>query len=154
MSELALEGAAGGVGHWQDWRQHVPITVGAPAAGSGFTHAVPGATFQRVRVVSFLLTTDGNAASRLPRVEFLNAAGDVFAAVAAPFTLAASLAARFTFGIGLNQYGANNAAQIGGPLPDVLLESGLAVRVAIASVQAGDQVSGSSLFVDQYPVRD
>ena len=146
--------AGGGVRHYDEWVQHEPVTIGSPAAGSGFTHTVPGSTVQRVRSLSFLLTNDGNAANRLPRVEFLNASGEVFAAVAAPFTIPANVAARYTFGVGLQQYGANGAAQIGGPIPDYKLSAGLALRVVIANVQAGDQISVASLFVDQFPLRD
>jgi hypothetical protein len=146
--------SSGGVRHYDDWAQHEPVTVGAPAVATGFTHRVPGATVQRIRSVSFVLVADANAANRIARVEYLDAAGAVFAAVAAPFTVTANITSRLTFGIGIQQFGANAAAQIGGPLPDLLLQAGLAVRVAVAAIQAGDQISGASLFVDQYPIRD
>lgn len=146
--------SSGGIRHYDDWRQHEPITVGAPAVATGFTHRVPGSTVQRIRSVSFVLVADANAANRIARVEYLNAAGDVFAAVGSPFTVTAAVTSRLTFAIGLQQFGANAAAQIGGPLPDFLLQAGLAIRVAVASIQAGDQLSGISLFVDQLPIRD
>lgn len=157
MTTLATEpGGAppGSVRHYSDWRQHEPITVGSPAVATGFTHVVPQAVVQRVVLVSFVLVADGNAANRIPRVEYLNAAGAVFAAVAAPFAITAGVTARFTFAIGIQQFGAAAAAQIGCALPDLLLMDGLAVRVAVAAIQAGDQISGASLFVDQSPVRD
>src|SRR5215211_5628685 len=47
----------------------------------------------------------------------------------------------------------NAAAHIGGPLPDLILMDGLAVRVAVTAIQAGDQLSGISLFVAQSTVR-
>lgn len=138
-----------------DARRRVePITVGAPAAGAGFTHVVPGAATQRVVTVSFRLVNAVAAANRIPRVEFLDAAGNVFAAVAAPFVTTSGVTSRFTFGVGLNQYGANDAAQIGGPLPDLELIAGLAVRVAVASINAADQIDGAALFVEQTGVRD
>jgi uncharacterized membrane protein YjjP (DUF1212 family) len=115
---------------------------------------VPSSTVQRIVSVSFVLVADANAANRIARVEYLNAAGDVFFAVAAPFTVTAAVTSRLSFAIGMPQYGANAAAQIGGPLPDFLLIGGLALRVAVASIQAGDQISGASLFVDQLPIRD
>jgi hypothetical protein len=133
---------------------HEPITIGAPAVATGFTHVVPGATRQRIVSVSFVLAADANAANRIPRVEFLNAAGAVFFAVAAPFTVTANVTSRLNFGIGIQQFGANAAAQIGAGLPAFKLNAGLAVRVAVAAIQAGDQISGASLFVDQWAVRD
>lgn len=135
-------------------RRVEPITVGSPAAGAGFTHPVPGAATQRIRTVSFRLVNAAAAANRIPRVEFLDAAGAVFAAVAAPFKTTTGVTSRFTFGIGLNQYGADDAAQIGGPLPDLELIAGLAVRVVVGAMNAGDQIDGAALFVEQLAVRD
>lgn len=140
--------------HYDADYAHEPITIGSPAVATGFTHRVTGATRQRIITVSFVLVADANAANRIPRVEYLNAAGDVFAAVAAPFTVTANITSRLTFGIGIVQFGANAAAQIGASLPDLHLNAGLAVRVAVAAIQAGDQISGASLFVDQWAVRD
>jgi hypothetical protein len=115
---------------------------------------VPSSVVQRIVAVSFVLVADANAANRIARVEYLNAAGDVFFAAAAPFTVTAGVTSRLNFGIGIQQFGANAAAQIGGPLPDFMLIGGLAVRVAVASIQVGDQISAASLFADQWPIRD
>jgi hypothetical protein len=136
------------------WAEHEPRAIPTPAVATGFTYVVPGTVRERIMAVSFVLVADANAANRLPRVEYLNAAGDVFASVAAPFVLTATLTSRFTFAVGLQQFGANAAAQIGGPLPPLKLNSGLSVRVSVGAVQAGDQISVASLFVDQWPVRD
>lgn len=130
-----------------------PATVGSPAVATGFTRTFPGSEVTRVLSVSFVLVTDANAANRIVRVEYLNASGDVFAAVAAPFLQVASITTRYTFAVGLQTFGAASAAFMGGPLPDFVLMDGLAVRVAIAAVQAGDQLSGASLFVAQSTVR-
>ena len=139
--------------HDEDYA-HEPITIGSPPVATGFTHVVPGSSRQRIVAVSFILVADANAANRIARVEYLNAAGAVFFAVAAPFTVTANITSRLNFGIGVQQFGANAAAQIGGPLPDFNLAAGLAVRVAVTAIQAGDQISGASLFVDQWAVRE
>jgi hypothetical protein len=78
----------------------------------------------------------------------------VFYVAASPFLIVANTTTRFNFAVGQMQFGANSAAQIGAGLPDFILNSGLAVRVAVTGVQAGDQISGVSLFLDQWPVRD
>lgn len=136
-----------------EWR-YEPVTVGSPAVALGFTHDIPFSEIQRVLGISFQLVTDANAANRIARVEYLNASGAVFFTVASPFTVTASLTSRLNFGVGLQQFGANAAAQIGGPLPDFPLCGGLAVRVAVASIQVADQVQGISLYVAQRTVRD
>jgi hypothetical protein len=133
---------------------HEPITIGSPPVATGFTHTVPGASRQRIVTVSFVLVADANAANRIARVEYLNAAGAVFFAVAAPFTVTANITSRLNFGVGIQQFGANAAAQIGASLPPLELNAGLAVRVAVTAIQVGDQISGASLFVDQWAVRD
>jgi hypothetical protein len=133
---------------------HEVITVGSPAVATGFSRTVPGASRWRVQSVSFVLVADANAANRIARVEYLDASGAVFAAVAAPFTVTANITSRLTFGIGIVQFGANAAAQIGASLPNLRLNPGLSVRVAVAAIQAGDQISGAALFVDQWAVRD
>src|SRR5215208_1385937 len=130
-----------------------PATVGSPAVATGFTRVFPGSVVVVSLRKKFVLVTDGNAANRIVRVEYLNASGDVFAAVAAPALQVASITTRYTFGVGLQTFGAASAAFMGGPLPDFVLMDGLALRVVIAAVQAGDQISGASLFVAQATVR-
>jgi hypothetical protein len=133
---------------------HEVVTIGSPAVATGFTKRVTGASRWRVQSVSFVLVADANAANRIARVEYLDAAGAVFFAVAAPFTVTANITSRLNFGIGIQQFGANAAAQIGAGLPAFKLNAGLAIRVAVTAIQAGDQISGASLFVDQWAVRD
>lgn len=136
-----------------EWR-YEPVTIGSPAVALGFTYTAPFSETTRVLGASFQLVTDANAANRIARLEYLNAAGAVFFTVASPFTVTANLTSRLNFGVGLQQFGANAAAQIGGPLPDFPLCGGLAVRLAVTAIQAGDQVQGISLYVAQRTVRD
>jgi hypothetical protein len=136
-----------------DGRTSEPVTIASPAVATGFTHTFPKSEVTRVVSVSFVLVADGNAANRICRVEYLKTEGIVFFAVAAPFTVTAGVTSRLNFGIGVQQFGANAAAQIGAALPDFELQGGCSVRVAVTAVQAGDQISAASLFVDQWPVR-
>lgn len=134
-------------------RRREPVTIGSPAVASGFTYRFSGAEVTKLISVSFVVVTDANAASRIPRVEFLDSTGAVFFAVAAPFTQAATKTTRYNFGIGVEQFGANDAAQMGAGLPEFHLTENEAIRVAVAAIQAGDQLSGIHLFVDQRSVR-
>lgn len=131
---------------------HEVVTVGSPVAGAGFTRTVPGDVLWIVRSVSFSMVNAAAAASRIPRVEFLDGSGSVFFAVAAPFHTTTGVTSRFSFGVGINQFGAIDAANIGAPIPELTLVGGLAVRVAVTAMNAGDQISGAALFVDQLPV--
>jgi hypothetical protein len=133
---------------------HEVVIIGAPPVATGFTHNVPGASRQRIVTLSFVLFTDANAANRLPRIDYNDSAGNAFFSVGAPFSTPANSTGRYSFGIGVMQFGANAAAAIGGPLPDVRLSVGLSISVAVVGIQVGDQVDGISLFVDQWPVRD
>lgn len=139
--------------HDEDY-SHEVVTIGSPAAGQGFLHTVPGASRQRIRSVSFVLVNAVAVANRLPRVEFLDASGAVFYSAAAPFVTTSGVTSRFNFAVGVTQLGANDAAQIQGALPSFKLNAGLSIRVAIGAVNAADQISGASLFVDQWAVRD
>ncbi len=139
--------------HWSE-AEHEVRAIPTPAVATGFTYTVPGTVLERVMSLSFVLVADANAANRICRVEYLAANGDVFASVAAPFTVTAAITSRLTFGVGLQQFGANAAAQIGGPLLPIKLRSGLSVRVAVLNVQVGDQISVAYLSVEQWPVRE
>lgn len=138
--------------HPDRW-QHEPVSIGSPAAGQGFTYTLPKTCVAVVRSVSFTLVNAAAAGSRIPRLEFLTNEGAVFASVAAPFTTGNAVTSRFTFAVGIQQFGANDAAAIGAPIPKYVLEDGAAVRVAIAAVNVADQVSGVFAFVDQLPIR-
>lgn len=133
--------------------QHEPVSVGSPAAGQGFTYSVPKSEIQVVRAVSFVLVNAAAAASRIPRVEFLTNNGDVFFVAASPFVTTTGKTARFNFAVGIQQFGADDAAQIGAAIPKFTLEDGAKIRVAVTAVNAADQISGVYLFVDQLGIR-
>ena len=124
-----------------------------PAVATGFAYTVPGTVDQLVVAVSFQLVTDGNAADRLVTFQFVDYDGTSYAPVAAPFTQAASLTTLYTFAVGIQQFGADDAAAIGCGIPPVKLPSGCGVKVTLGSVQVGDQVSAVALLLNQWPVR-
>jgi hypothetical protein len=66
------------------------------------------------------------------------------------FTQTAGLTTVYTFGLGLVQYGANAAANIGAPLADLILCRGQKLQTTITNIQAGDAISNARLVVDQY----
>lgn len=128
-------------------------SVASPAAGAGFTIPTSGAVEQTLRSLSFRLVTDGNAASRIVVFQFLDPDGTAFGQCAAPFTLAASKTCDFTCAVGIQEFGANDAANIGVPIPEIKLDQTLSVAVTITGVQVGDQVSRIRAAWDRWPVR-
>lgn len=133
---------------------HEVVAVPSVSAGSFPSVTVPGSQEWRIEGVSFVLDTSGVAGARLVRLEYLNGNYETFFTAAAPFTVAANGLTRFSFGIGMQQFGANNAANIGGPLPNFRLPPGHGVLWNGDNFDVGDQFSGAFLFVRQYVVQD
>lgn len=106
-----------------------------------------------VEAVSFTLVSDANAASRIVVFQFHDGSGTSYAPVAAPFVQTASHTSRYTFAVGIQQFGANDAANIGAGIPPVRLDVGYGITVTIAAKQATDQVSAVALLLSQWAVR-
>ena len=124
---------------------------GRPAAGGGFTYQQPGSERQLIALVAFRLVTSAAVANRLVTVAFKGGDGVVIGTFGAGFTQAASLTTDYTFGVGLNAYGANGAAAIGAPLPLLWFQDPISVVASVAAVDAGDQISNVRVTVIQVP---
>jgi hypothetical protein len=122
-----------------------------PAVASGFTYTVGGKYWERIVSVDFKLVTDGNAANRIVTLAYQDQDAREFARTASPFAQAAGITTQYGFGIGMMQFGAASAASIGGPLPSLFLRPGHKLVVSIAAVQAGDQVSLVTLYIERFP---
>lgn len=152
MTDVALDwGLIAGLAWERPASQFVPSP--APAVGDGFTYTVPGTMDQEIVAVSFQLVTDDNAADRIAVFSFLDPDGNPYAPVGSAFTQAASLTTVYTFAVGIQQFGADDAANIGVPIPAVKMLSGYGVQVSLDAVQVGDQISGVRLLLNQWPVR-
>lgn len=148
--EDAYEGAR------ESWWLHgsrEPRSFGNPAAGTGLTYKVPGAVEQELLSISFVYAAAAGGGVRTPFIRFLDWQGVAFCDVAAPFTIAATFTSRVTFAVGINQFGANNAASIGAPIPPMRLGDGLSFIVQALAIQAGDTITQASMFLAQWPLR-
>lgn len=125
------------------------VAVSGAAAAAGVEHPLPGVEQFRVHAVTFKLTTAAGVANRRPVLELLDSSGTAVAAVAAPFTLSAGKTSTFTFGAGLQQFGANDAEQIGGPFVAGWLAGNLTIGVTVAAAQAGDAIADVRLLLEQ-----
>lgn len=153
--ELAREGF-GGTGVVEDWFLHgsrVAISLGSPAAGQPLNYTPPRSVEQAVLAVSFTYTCSAGVANRVPFVRFVDQSGVAFCEVATPFLLVATNAARVTFGVGMQQFGANSAARLGAGIPELRLGDGLAVQLGATAMAAADTITNARLFVAQWDVR-
>lgn len=125
------------------------VTVSTPAAGAGVTFKYSGSEFWRVRAVCFQLVTSNAVANRIGYLDFLDGDGKRLGRFSSGYTQTASLTTVYTFGLGMNVYGANAAASIGAPLPELWLRKGCSLSVGVTAIDAGDQISAVRVTLDQ-----
>lgn len=132
---------------------HEVVGLSSPAAGAALTYIVPGAVQQQVLSVSFTYTASAQAANRVPFVRFLDAGGVPFCDVGTPYVLVASDSSRVTFGVGVQQFGADSAARIGAAIPEMWLQDGLRLQISATAIDAADTITNARLYVCQRPVQ-
>lgn len=125
------------------------VAVQSPAAGAGFTVKVPQAEFWRPRALCFQMVTSATVASRIVYLDLIDGAGVKMGRFSSGFTQTASLTTVYTFGLYMNAYGANAAASIGAPIPELWLRPGCKLTVGVTAVDTTDQISAIDLTVDQ-----
>jgi hypothetical protein len=137
-------------------RSHPRSAVAAvpmPAAGGGFTVPVPGTQEWEVLAVSFKLVASAVAGSRIAVLTYTDPDGIAFAALASPFTVAASNTSRILFASGIQQSGANNAGNIATPVPPFKLGVGSSLVVTVLAVDVADQISEARVTYNAWNVR-
>jgi hypothetical protein len=138
-----------------EWREpgSEVVPVPPPAAGAGFTYDVPGTLEAEIVSVQFTLTTSATVASRIPVLSFVGPGGVTFASIAAAFHTAASLTSTYLFAYGIQQFGADDAANIGAPIPCYKLRVGQGISVAVTAIDATDAISNVVVAAREWPVR-
>jgi hypothetical protein len=130
-----------------DLGQVVPIP--APAAGAGFSYKYGRNEFWKPRVVCFQLVTSATVASRIVYLDVIDGGGLKIGRFSSGYTQTASLTSVYTFGINMNEYGANAAASIGAPIPELWLHPGAKLSVGVTAIDTTDQLSAINLTLDQ-----
>lgn len=120
-----------------------------PAAGAGFSSTYALSEFWMPRSLCFQLVTSSAVATRIVSLDIIDGAGRKMGRFSSGFTQTASLTTVYTFATDISVYGANAAASIGAPIPELWLHPGCKLQVNIAAVDTGDQVSAINLVVDQ-----
>ena len=126
-----------------------PVFIQAPAVASGFTYTYSVGEAWLLRSLSFQMVTDANAANRIVYLDIFEPGGLRIGRFSSGFTQTATLTTIYTFANDIAAYGANAAASIGAPTPNVWLHPGSKITVGVTNVQAGDQISTILLTVDQ-----
>jgi hypothetical protein len=129
-----------------------PFTPDSPAAGAGFVFGADGRGARRLLSLVFTLTTDANAANRLVTVEYVGRNNLTYAVAEVTATQAASLTNRYVFAIG---YGTDSfAAGTDGlaPLPSLFLMPGDQLKIIVANIQVGDQLSAIAGAIERFPL--
>jgi hypothetical protein len=139
--------------YWHLHGSHEVVSLPSPAAGAALTVTVPGAVQWEVVAVSFLFTASANAATRIPFVSFLDAAGVTFCKINTAFTVTATNTPQVTFAEHVASFGANNSTSMGNTLPRMRIQDGLRVQVSADAIDVADTITKARLYVRQYEVR-
>lgn len=125
------------------------VSINAPAAGAQFTFKYSQNEFWKPRVLCFQLVTSATVASRVVYLDLLDGAGNKIGRFSSGFTQTASLTTVYTFGVQTNVYGADAAASIGAPIPELWMHPGSKLEVNAAAIDTDDQFSAIVLTLDQ-----
>jgi hypothetical protein len=139
--------------YWNLHGSHQVVSLPSPAAGAALTYTVPGAVELEVVAASFLFTASANAATRIPFISFLDAAGVTFCKINTAFTVTATIAPQVTFAEHVASFGANNSTSMGNTLPRMRIQDGLRVQISADAIDVADTITKARLYVRQYEVR-
>ena len=123
----------------------------SPAAGAAFSLKLDAAYDYRILSARATYTTDATVANRYPVLSVVSQDGTVLFAIAASTAVAASSAITYQWlsGIGYSSVGDLVNAVL--PLADFLISGAYTVSLSATAIDAGDQISGVSLYVEKYP---
>lgn len=126
-----------------------PVSITSPAAGAGFSYTYSIAEAWQLRSLCFQLVTSSAVASRIVYLDIFEPGGLRIGRFSSGFTQTASLTSIYTFSSDIAAYGANAAASIGAPTPNVWLHPGSKLTVGVTAIDTGDQISTILLTADQ-----
>jgi hypothetical protein len=121
-----------------------------PAVATGFTYVVGTDYSERPTALSFVLTTDSNAANRQVGLALLDPAGATLAAVPVASVQAASLVYTYSFLAQLSSGSTVQALRVMSPLFSWIIPPSYQLAVTIGSVQAGDQITAIRYYRDRF----
>ena len=148
MGQPVLHGLTSEFAHGRAFSEVVPLVN--PAAGAGFTYTVGGNYWERLAALSFVFTTNGNAANRAVTLRIKDGSGATLVAVPGAAVQVASTA--YTYSFWGDQTPTNDTVNLvnAQPVPRIYLQPAYSVAVAVGAIDAGDQVSAIRLYVERF----
>lgn len=143
-----LHGLTSDYSHGRGYSEVFPIT--SPAVAVGFTYNVTGQFWERVAGLSFVLTSDGNAANRSVLLTVKDGTGAAIDAIPPAAVQVASKVYTYTY--------APNATPVNDTLglvnqqrsPSMFLQPLYSLVVTLTAAQAGDQISAIRLYRERF----
>lgn len=123
-----------------------------PAAGSGFTFKIAGDWYVKPVSLALSLTTSAAVASRGISLQYQDGDGNVYGQYDQLTLQTATLTNVYTWAIGIDSATVDPAKGPGTKvIPDIMMPSGHKLVVAVANIQAADQISSIFLWARKYP---
>jgi predicted lipase len=143
-----LEGLTSEYSHGRGYSEVFPIAN--PAVATGFTYTVTGQFWERLVAVSFVLTSDGNAANRNVLLVQKDAMGAVLDASPPAAVQVASKV--YTYVYRSNASATNDTVNLVNvqAINRLFLQPQYTVAVTIGSAQAGDQLSAIRIYRERF----
>lgn len=126
-------------------------SIGNPAAGANFTWTSPTHSNWEIIAVHFALTTDANAANRIARLRFRDAATDVLYVLPSDIQVASKTAAYYFAQGFTNTLLTNTLSLRNGALPiNLICYQTWNLSSEILDIQAGDQLTAIEIIFKRY----
>jgi hypothetical protein len=135
---------------YPDW-----LDVTTPAAGANASVVVGGENSIRVVAARATLVTDANVASRVLTLDYLDGRGNTRCRNGAGVTVTASdTGETYEWNNSRGSAEWNTGTPVFAPLAPLLIPPGCTIRFTVTNIQAGDQLSALSLWVERFPTGD
>jgi hypothetical protein len=126
-------------------------TQAAPGAGVATVFRVtPGETWERVQLARATFTASAAVANRLLSARIIDFGGNVYWETPIASTVVASGVVSVNLAVGVTPSFAAAGISVA-PLPDVLLQSGMALQLFAGAIDAGDTWSTLTVYVQRFP---
>ena len=143
-----LHGLTSEFAHGRAFSEVVPRAN--PAVTAGFTYTVASSYWERLAAVSFVLTSDGNAANRSVLLTVKDGSGVALDAVPPAAVQVASKVYTYVY--------ARNATPVNDTLglvnvqrvPRIFLQPAFSLVVTLTAAQAADQISAIRLYLERF----
>lgn len=129
------------------------LTPADPSAGATYTHTVPGDAWERLKAITFNLTTSANAANRVVTIDYAEPQQGTFLSDGAAVVVTANTTSQVYDGScerGQSEWNSNTPVFF--PLWGGFLEAGWTWKINVANIDGSDQVAGIFALVEKFEV--